>query len=175
MKALVLVLGLMSSLSVIAAPRSSASVYGPGGSRVSLNMSGGLATVGGDYGGSFLTGVLVQVDRTVPVRLGLDTGIMFGSGTGLPILASLVWKVRGDGRKGVQPYIGGAVGPVIGLSGAGAFAGGGFSDGVKLAILLRPGLSFPVADLMDLKTEITVGGLTGIFYIAPMLGMAVHL
>lgn len=145
----------------------------PSQSRVSLGIIGGLATTGGDYGGSFLTGVSVQVDRTSPVFLGLDSGILFGSGTGIPVLASILFKLS---ERGVRPYVAGTVGPVIGVGGNGIFSGGiGAGDSVKLAVLVRPGLTFRAADALDVRTEVIVGGLTGIFFISPMLGMSVYL
>jgi len=141
-------------------------------SRVNLDVTGGLATTGGDYAGTFLLGVDVRVDRTAPVYVGFHTGVMFGSGTGLPILMSVIYRT--ETRPSLRPYIGAAVGPVIGLGGNGVFRTIG-GDSVRLAILVRGGLSFRVADALDVLTEVTSGGLTGIFYIAPMLGMSVYL
>lgn len=145
---------------------------GPGGSQVSVDLGGGLITTGGTYGGSFLAGFQVQVDRTAPVRVGLDSGILFGSGTGLPILATVTYSFSERSSRG-RLYLEGLVGPVIGLGGVGVF--NGLGDSVKLAILLRPGVAFAVADKLDIKVDLTMGGLTGIFYVSTMLGFDLHL
>ena len=139
--------------------------------RVNLETLGGFATTGGDYAGTFLAGVSFLVDRTLPVRLGLDSGILFGSGTGLPILLSLGYMPV-ERNKTATPYVGALVGPVIGLGGRGVFSN---TEDVMFAILARGGLSFAVADALDLRTEIVMGGLTGIFYISPMLGVSIYL
>lgn len=145
--------------------------------RVTLDLSGGLVTTGGEYGGSFLTGVSVPVQRNSPVRLGLDTGVMFSTGVALPILVSIMYVF--EGQLAAHPYVAGTVGPVIGLS-----ANGGSSlapahdwiigNGIKLAILIRPGIRFNVAENLDVALETALGGMTGIFYIAPSLGLSLR-
>jgi hypothetical protein len=159
--------------SLIAAPNfSKGTPGGPGGSQVSIDLGGGLITTGGSYGGSFLAGFKVQVDRTAPVRVGLDSGILFGSGTGLPILATVTYSFSERSSRG-RLYLEGLVGPVIGLGGIGVF--NGLGDSVKLAILMRPGVAFAVADKLDITVDLTMGGLTGIFYVSTMLGFQLHL
>lgn len=145
-------------------------------SKVNLNVLAGLGTTAGDYGGTFLAGVSFQVDQSSEFRLGLDSGILFGSGTGLPILVSGTIPM-GSGK--TRAYFTGSVGPVLGIGdptvGAGVFDAGPTGDGVRLAILLRPGVAFQIADAMDFVAEFMMGGLTGIFYIGPNIGVHVNL
>lgn len=149
--------------------------------RVNLDFSGALVTTGGSYGGTFLAGVSLPVEHASPVRLGMDTGVIFAQGgVGLPILLSVVYNFAGS--HSVRPYVGGAVGPVIGLSSGSITVGTtsvplsgtglGVGSGVSLAILVRPGLRFTVTQNLDILSEVALGGLTGQFYIAPTLGIA---
>ncbi len=133
---------------------------------VNLGAQVGLVTTDGDFGGSALLEATVLVDRETPLRVGLSSGIMFGSGTALPILVTGLYGFSG-GK--VQPYAGASIGPTIDLSGVGVFG----SD-VRLAILLRAGLRFLVLDDMDVVGDMMMGGLTGRFYIGPSLGVAIH-
>lgn len=160
-----------------AANTSATTVQQVGSQRITLNTSGGLVNTSGFYGGVFLVGVAVPIGRNSPVRMGLDTGVMFGSGAALPILLSMIYETT---MKGVRPYIGGAIGPVIGLGGSSTVfgvpvAGSFLGDGVKLAILIRPGVKFDVTEKLDLTVETALGGLTGHFYIAPSLGVQLKL
>lgn len=178
---------LFLSTSVLGAPKKA--VMGPKRNlaeesykKVNLTVVGGLATTAGDYGGSFLVGVGFGVDRTVPLTLGLDSGILFGSGTGLPILVSAKYLI---GTAKTQPFVGASVGPVIGIGDPGVGAGVGATttgvfdagpggDGVRLAILFRAGLKMQIADALDFVTQLDLGGLTGIFYVAPMVGIGLN-
>lgn len=147
------------------------------GKRITLNTSGGLVNTSGTYGGIFLVGVALPIGKASPIRMGLDSGILFGSGTALPILLSMIYEIQ---SRGVRPYIGGAIGPVIGLGGSTTVfgvpvQGSLLGDGVKLAILIRPGVKFDVTEALDLTIETALGGLTGHFYIAPTLGLQLKL
>lgn len=147
---------------------STTTVRRPGVSVVQLSFQSGLITTGGHFAGHFLTGVSFGVDRTSPVRLGIETGVMFSHFVAMPILFSLGYKPV-ERKRGASPYIAGSIGPVISLDGGPAAAD------VALALLVRPGLSFRVADSLDFNTEIQFGGLTGIFYISPTIGLNVYL
>jgi hypothetical protein len=141
-------------------------------SHVSIDFSGGLVTMGGNYGGTFLLGVALPVSRTSPVKIELQSGVTFASGTALPILLSVLYDFANGARQNVTPYIGGSVGPVIGLSSnlldlRTPLVG----SGIQLAILVRPGLKFNVTDNLDLTIEAPLGGMTGVFYIAPTVGI----
>ncbi len=172
-----LVAGLMmSGTAAQAAATSTTTAKAYRNDRVNLGFSGGLVTTGGVYGGVFLAGVSLPVGRYSPVRVGLDSGIIFAEGTGLPILLNITYNF--DGSAGVRPYIGAAVGPVINLSSGTrtvfgyTVANPGVGSDVKLAILVKPGLRFNVAENLDIMVETAFGGLTGTFYIAPTLGIA---
>jgi hypothetical protein len=149
-------------------------------SGVNLNASGGLVTMGGNYGGTFLLGVSIPVSRTSPVRVGLDSGVTFASGTAIPILLSVLYEF-GDRHQTARPYLGGAIGPEIGVASGTRNVYGvnvpnpNFGEEVKLAILVRPGLRFNVTDLLDINVESALGGITGVFYIAPTVGASIRL
>jgi hypothetical protein len=158
-----------------AAGSSSASYNGFRSNSVALDFTGGLINTNGAYGGSFLTGVYLPVARSSPVRLGLDSGVVFGHGVALPILLSILYNFQNTSSS-VIPYVAGTVGPVIGLSSSTSFSGlnvtsSDLGDGVKLGIFVRPGLRFNLTELLDLVTEVSVGGITGFFYICPTLGI----
>lgn len=138
---------------------------------VDLRLAGGLVTTTGTYGGSFLAGVAFPIKQS-KVQMLAETGVMFGSGTGLPILFTVLYRITGESLEG---YIGGSLGPVIGVGGAGVFDGGPTADRVRLAMLLRPGLRFKAGDGVHLITEMPIGGLTGLFYIGPMFGVSIAL
>ncbi len=142
----------------------------PTHSRASLDFMGGFATTANDYAGSFLVGTGIQIERTSSTRIGLASGVLFGSGTGLPILLSIVAPFTSGSTR---MYLGGAVGPVIGISGNGVF--NDKSESVKLALLLRPGIVFEASQNLDVTAEMMTGALTGIFYISPMLGLSLKL
>lgn len=177
-----LLAGAAAAAPASAAPASSASTrtrsYASEPDAVALDFSGALATVGGSYGGTFLAGVSLPVERGSSVRLNLDSGIMFSHATWLPILLSVVYNI-GSPSQNVRPYVGGAVGPFIRLSST-RLAGIDIpaeltGDGVRLGILLRPGLRVALTRNLDLLGEIPLGGITGIFYISPTLGMQLKL
>ncbi len=147
---------------------STATARRPSVSIVQLSFQSGLITTGGHFAGHFLTGVSFGVDRTSPVRLGVETGVMFSHFVALPILLSLSYKPN-ERKRSASPYIAGSIGPVISLN------GGPATQDVALALLIRPGLSFRVADSLDFNTEIQIGGLTGIFYISPTIGLVAYL
>ncbi len=145
---------------------------------VALDFSGGLITVGGAYGGNFLAGVTLPVEKNSAVRLGFDSGITFTHATWIPILMSVIYNLGTPGNA-VHPYIGGAVGPMIRVSST-KFSGLTVSDeltgdGVRLAILLRPGIRVGLTDNLDLTGEIPLGGITGTFVIGPHLGVSLKL
>lgn len=142
--------------------------------QTNLEVSGAFATTAGSYAGNFLAGISFRIDASKPLRMGISSGIMFGSGTGLPILFSMIHEFSHQ-MGSLQPYIGGSIGPVIGVSSS--VIGGAFDQGntIELAILVRPGFRHKLSDSMDLMVEVPFGGITGVFYIAPTLGAVVHL
>jgi hypothetical protein len=87
----------------------------------------------------------------------------------------------GDLHQTVRPYLGGAIGPEIGVSqGTRNLLGvevpnPNFGEDVKLAILVRPGLRFNVTEVLDINVEAALGGITGVFYIAPTVGASIRL
>ncbi len=170
MKLAITLFGLLVATNSFAATRST-ELFAPKPSYhsgVSIGAMGGLVTAGGNYGGNFLLQMTVPVSKASPVRLGLDTGVMFSKGVSLPILVTMVFDIVTTVRN-ISPYVGGSVGPVIGLSSNAGDAV--FGDGIKLGILVRPGINFGLTDNLNLNVELQTGGLTGIFYISPSLGL----
>ncbi len=149
-------------------------------SPVDLDITGGLVTTNGSYGGVFLLGVGLPVANHSPVRLGLSSGVLFVKSTWLPILVSVLYHFNQD--QAVSPYIGGAVGPLIRVS-TGTVTIGGVTvststtgtDSVLLGILIRPGVRIGLTEKLDANIEVPLGGLTGTFYIAPTAGLSLHL
>jgi hypothetical protein len=159
-----------------AASGNSTATYHSHSSAVAIDFSGGLINSNGSYGGSFLAGVNLAVGRSSPVRLGLDSGIMFTHGVALPVLLSILYNFQNYSNS-VTPYVAGTVGPIIGLSSTSINIDGVnvptsyLGDGVKLGIFVRPGLRFNLTELLDFVTEVSVGGITGFFYICPTIGI----
>ena len=141
-------------------------------SKVHLGFTGGLGTLMADYAGAFLANVSFQVDQASQMRLGFETGVFFGSGTGLPIFLNFTFPLSTTSK--VNPYVTATVGPEIGIGDGGYFDPGPLGDSVRMCFLIRPGLRFPVADALDLTTELIMGGFTGIFYIGPNVGAVVN-
>lgn len=141
-------------------------------SKVNLGFLGGLGTSLGDYAGAFLANVSFQVDASSQMRLGFETGIFFGSGTGLPIFLNATFPLSTNSK--VNPYVTATIGPSIGIGDGGVFDPGPLGDSVRMCFLIRPGMRFPVADALDLTTELIMGGFTGIFYIGPNVGAVVN-
>lgn len=138
--------------------------------RFSVHVVGGLVTASGSYGGLALLGVEFPTREGSPLRIGLESGTLFGSGQGIPVLASFV--LRSDEiARGVSPFLGISAGPVF-SSGAGVF---GTGDSVKLGIFLRAGARYPLGHAFDAMPELWIGGLTGVFVMAPVLKLAVYL
>lgn len=149
--------------------------------RPELSFSGGLVTISGDYAGSFLTGVTFPASQHSSLRLGIESGLLFASGTAIPIFVSVYLPMRS--RKNLSPYFGLSMGPTIGVSGTptnlnqvtevGMFDG--LTSSMKLAFLFRPGVTFEINQNLRFKAEMPFGGLTGLFYIGPMVGLTLKL
>ncbi len=138
--------------------------------RMSLHVAGGLLTTSGVYGAVALAGIELPVGAGNPLRLGLESGALLGSGTGIPVLLSFV--LRSDElTRGISPFLGISMGPVF-CSGGGALGAG---DAIKLAMFLRAGARYPLGSLFDAMPELWIGGLTGVFLMAPVLKVAIYL
>ncbi len=135
--------------------------------RVNLSVLGGLGTSTSVYLGTFLAGVGIPISSTSSTKLMLDTGIIFGSGTMLPILFSIYMPI--NEARSFRTYFVGSLGPSINLGGTGMFR----VNDVHMAFLLRPGGAWHVAEKLDVNIEMMIGGFTGLFYIGPNLGMKV--
>lgn len=118
-------------------------------------------------------GVGIPISRTSPLRVLFESGIIFGSGTALPLLLSVQFPLS-DQSAAFRPYFTGTVGPVIGLGGAGILRNAAVGD-VLMAFLLRPGGAWRIEERLDVNIEMIIGGFTGLFYIGPNLGMRVYL
>jgi hypothetical protein len=138
--------------------------------RYSLHVAGGVATSSGAYGVVALVGIEMPTGTRSAVRWGVESGAMLGSGRGIPVLGSFL--LRSDElTRGVSPFVGISAGPVF-ASGGGVFGSG---DSVKLALLLRGGARYPIGRALDALPELWIGGLTGVFLMAPVLKIAVYL
>ena len=137
--------------------------------RSSVHAVGGLATAAGSYGAIALLGLEFPAGSNA-MRIGIESGTFFGSGQGIPVLLSFV--LRSDEiARGISPFLGISAGPVF-SSGAGAF---GTGDAVKLALFLRAGARYPLGSSFDAMPELWLGGLTGVFVMAPVLKLAFYL
>ena len=154
------------------AKRTPTSEDSPSAQRVNLSFLGGLGTTTSQYVGTFLVGVGIPISRTTPLRVLFESGILFGSGTVLPLLLSVQFPLS-DQNKPFRPYFTGTVGPVIGLGGTGVLHSAAGGD-VLMAFLLRPGGAWHIEERLDVNVEMIIGGFTGLFYIGPNLGMRVY-
>lgn len=138
--------------------------------RYSVHVVGGLVNTSGAYGGLGLVGIEMPSGERSVLRLGVEAGALLGSGRGVPVLASFV--LRSDElTRGVSPFLGVSIGPVF-CSGGGAF---GTGDEIKLGLFLRAGARFPLGSRFDAMPELWLGGLTGVFLMAPALKLAFYL
>jgi hypothetical protein len=138
--------------------------------RYSLHVAGGVATSSGAYGALALVGIEMPTGARSAVRLGVESGALLGSGRGIPVLGSFL--LRSDElTRGVSPFLGISAGPVF-TSGGGVFGAG---DSVKLALFLRAGARYPIGRAIDAMPELWIGGLTGVFLMAPVLKLSVYL
>lgn len=172
MRKLVLVLlvitGLAGHTAFGRAPAASGGEGYSSSQRVNLSMLGGLGTSTSVYLGTFLMGVGIPISTASSTRVMFETGIIFGSGTMLPLLFSIYMPI--NETRSFKTYFVGSVGPSITLGGTGIFR----VHDVHMAFLLRPGGAWHVAERLDVNVEMIIGGFSGLFYIGPNLGVKVY-
>jgi hypothetical protein len=130
-----------------------------------FRLGAGIGNPGNKLGVPVMAGVWFHLSEKSSYMGGIDSGVVFSKGhSSVPLLASVALFLNGIPDSALQPYLGGSVGPTLGIG----------EQADSFAVLFRPGILFNLAYSLKATLEIPFGALNQSFYVGPQANILMH-